>query len=252
MQQPYKKTSYHTRIGSILWAIITSFVIWVFPLSHPITNNFVRKNNFLTRNSQEKLITCKICANILPKINAKTNICGRCISNKPFFDETFYLFRFKSEYKKIISDFKFNQKNLYLAPLFIQLFLKNTQETLLKNKPDVIVYVPSHKNKLCDRGFNQSLELAKEVSKKTGIKIIHKALIKTKNTIPQLELKKKQRLTNLKNSFKINPELLQNYQNIAIIDDVMTTGTTLNEISKLIKNKTQVKTISCWVIARNN
>jgi competence protein ComFC len=98
----------------------------------------------------------------------------------------------------------------------------------------VIIPVPMHIKKKRRRGFNQSEEIAKLISKSTGIPL-SMTLIKIKETKPQMELNRSERLENIKNCFEIkNKKEIEN-KTIILLDDVYTTGTTMDECAKILK-----------------
>lgn len=107
----------------------------------------------------------------------------------------------------------------------------------ITQQSDVIVPVPMHKYKLLKRGYNQAALLAMKLSSKLKIKYLPQALIKTNNTIPQAELKKDDRIKNVKNSFKVNPKFKESLKgkNILLVDDVITTGATIDECCKTLR-----------------
>ena len=112
--------------------------------------------------------------------------------------------------------------------------------------------VPLHKSKLKQRGFNQAEEIAKHLSKFLDISFLPNILIKTKKTSPQMSLNKKQRLKNVSDCFEINPEKKNQINNkkILLVDDVFTTGATMEECAKVLK---QNHAQSVWgvVVARD-
>lgn len=118
------------------------------------------------------------------------------------------------------------------TPLSIQLFSKD------KNSSNLIVCcVPIHKKKLKNRGFNQSEEIAKHLCEEFNLIFVKDLIIKTKNTLPQAELSKEKRQKNIINTFEINPLLkdIIKDKNILLVDDVFTTGSTMEECSKILK-----------------
>ena len=113
----------------------------------------------------------------------------------------------------------------------------------------MIIAVPLHKLRLIKRKYNQSILLAKHLSIKTKIPINYTSLIRTENTIPQVQLSGKARLNNLKNAFMIKyPEIIKN-KKIVLIDDVETTGSTLKECAKILK-KAGAQNIYALTIAK--
>jgi len=129
-----------------------------------------------------------------------------------------------------------------------QLF-DNPPPFLVKNWEFILIPVPLEKRKLKWRGFNQAEEIGKEISKFLNIEMANDVLIKTKETLPQVELSEKERRENVKNTFLCqNPEKIQK-RKILLIDDVYTTGSTMEECAKVLK-KARTKEVIGIVIAR--
>lgn len=115
---------------------------------------------------------------------------------------------------------------------------------------DTIIPVPISKKRKKTRGYNQSLLISREISKKTGIKLQEKNLIKIKNTIEQSKLDKEEREKNVQNVYQIkNEEILKN-KKILLLDDIYTTGNTVNSCCKILK-KAKPKKIGVIVIAKD-
>ncbi len=118
---------------------------------------------------------------------------------------------------------------------------------LYGEKPDIIIPVPLHKNKLKTREFNQAEIIAKWISNKTSIPIDNTLLIRTKNTDAQAAIDdEKQRKQNVENAFLAAGE--KKYNTVMLIDDVMTTGNTLSECAKVLKQSGVIKVISYTLI----
>ncbi len=173
----------------------------------------------------------------------QTNICGYCQSIPPSFDRTYAPFIYQGVIRYLITNLKFNQhyKN---ARLLGQLFSDALPEAKL---PQCIIPVPLHKKRYRQRGFNQCLEIAKTVGRKLQIPIEAKLCIRHRNTAHQVGLATKERRKNVENAFSVIKKT--NYTHIAILDDVMTTGSTLREVALVLK-KSGIITIELWVCAR--
>ncbi|MCX6721177.1 MAG: ComF family protein [Candidatus Staskawiczbacteria bacterium] len=151
--------------------------------------------------------------------------------------------------QKLIYQFKYQPylKDLAktLASILIEHFVlaKNNTDEIWENS--VLIPVPIHIKKLRERGYNQSEELAKELSKVLNVPVVSNVLVKTKSTKPQMELKKEEREKNLENAFEINPvrngisngvkNLFLN-KKVFLVDDVYTTGSTMNECTLILRN----------------
>ena len=107
--------------------------------------------------------------------------------------------------------------------------------------------VPIHPRRLYKRGFNQSQEIARVLASRLGLPLKSNLVKKTRITAPQFELSPKQRLKNVKGAFKLQGKLA--YKHLAIVDDVITTGSTLNEITRILK-QAGAESVVAWACAR--
>lgn len=120
--------------------------------------------------------------------------------------------------------------------------------------PQAIIPVPLHNQRLRQRGFNQSLELARPLAKQLNLPLINDLVIRSRHTQAQSSLAANERSTNIADAFRLNPsrsaqKQLVTLQHIALFDDVITTGATLNEIKQLL-HKAGVQRIDLWSCAR--
>ena len=171
--------------------------------------------------------------------------CGKCLSRLPTFDQCFCPFIYETPISKQIQELKFSDhpKNISgIADLFLQ-ELDAKQIAL----PEAIISVPMHVKGLRKRGFNQSLELAKITAKKLDIPLLSDHIKKIKDTERQTKQKLEQRRKNLSGCFMSIKKI--EHKHVAIIDDVVTTGSTAEEISKILK-KNGVDYIQVWGIAK--
>jgi ComF family protein len=144
---------------------------------------------------------------------------------------------------KLIQVMKYGE-HLALANAFAEKLARRIDQN---NLPDYVIAIPLHPNKLRERGFNQSLLLAEKVSRELNIKILPHACQRVRDTPSQSSLKWKERDKNVRDAFRCDVDLTG--KRIALVDDVMTTGASLNALAKVIKNSGATH-IETWIIAR--
>lgn len=169
--------------------------------------------------------------------NLKTGrkkLCGACLQNKkPLFKMQRSAFVYDDVSKSLVIDFKFNDKTAMAESLAYMLYAAGRD--IWHEEPDLLIAVPIHKIRLIKRRYNQSALLVKYLAQKTGITADYFSLIRQENTIPQAQLSRASRLKNLQHAFKVvKPENIKG-KKIVIVDDVETTGSTLNECAKVLK-----------------
>ena len=237
--------------------IFTSFINMILPPRCIKCGNMLSEHNGLCPDcfNQIKFISepiCNICGTPLnneKNLNiSKKYICANCLKEKKkLFDIKRSAFIYDDPSKKLILDLKFNDKTINAEILSNMMY--SAGKDIWKENPDIIIAVPLHKLRLIKRKYNQSILLAKNLSKKTKIPVDYSSLIRSENTIPQVKLSGKARLNNLKNAFIVkNPINIEN-KKIVLIDDVETTGSTLRECAKVLK-RAGAKNIYALTIAR--
>ena len=142
----------------------------------------------------------------------------------------------------MLQQYKYNQQ-LFLAETFAELMLHNLQAKNI----DLIIPMPLHPSRLQERGFNQSLEIARVIGKHLNVAINSQAVSRIKLSPPQASLPLKERVKNMKGAFNCHEDL--SGLRIALIDDVMTTGASLNALAKAVKAKGAAH-VECWLVAR--
>ncbi len=174
-------------------------------------------------------------------------VCGSCLSSPPSFDSTQALFTYDYPLDRLLQHYKYSE-SLHLANTFSTLLIdKELSVKAAGSKVDLIIPMPMHPIRLKERGFNQALEIARLISKDMQIKLDYTCCQRVKHTPSQASLPLMERIKNIRGAFACQ----QNLQdlNIAILDDVMTTGASLNELAKTLK-LAGAKHVECWVIAR--
>lgn len=175
----------------------------------------------------------------LPAQNKKGK-CQKCNSKK--LSGLYFALSYKEKplTRKLIHFFKYSPyyvKDLAkpLASLIIEHILLLNENPNLLLKDSTLIPIPLDKKKIKQRGYNQSEELAKELSKIIEIPFLANILIKTKYTLPQMELSEEERRKNLKNVFTCKNTDIIRGKKIFLIDDVYTTGSTMEECSRVLK-----------------
>ncbi len=203
----------------------------------------------------ERHVVCERCYPLLPfqhhcckrcgqNYSANTDFCGHCLIKTPSFDRCFCPFKYESTIKELICDLKYRER-----PELAKSAAALLQAELLQHNiemPSVLIPVPMHRSRLRERGYNQASLIAKHLGKSMNIQMLSGAVVKSKKTAPQAQQSLVGRKKNLKGSFKINKNFT--FKSVAIIDDVVTTGTTAEEIAKILK-KNGVDCVQVWGIA---
>ena len=151
-----------------------------------------------------------------------------------YFDYVFCALKYENIVRDKIIAYKFGEKS-YLYKTFAKIIINNKKIYRFIKFYDIIISVPMYKSKQSVRGYNQSSLLARELSKYTNIRVLNNVLIKIKDTKVQSTLNKTTRLKNIKGAFKVqnNEQIID--KKIILMDDIYTTGSTVNECSKVLK-----------------
>ena len=178
---------------------------------------------------------CNKCRNKL-KEEYKFEIDDYKTDMSKYFIEHYYFFKYKNLIREQILGIKFNERPYNCQTLAY--FLKNMQKSFEKlKKYDIIIVVPISRERYKERGYNQSEIIAKKISQMLNIPIKRNILYKNKNTVPQSTLNKEQRKANAKNAYFAKDCKKIVNKKIMLIDDIYTTGNTVNECSKVLVDK---------------
>lgn len=189
---------------------------------------------------------CKICGLPLPETADQLH-CGECLANHPPYTLSITPLLYQAPLNRFINRFK-HHNGLIQGKLMAQLLAQEIRDDYLdKALPEVIIPVPLYWRRFLWRGYNQSHELAKYLSKELSLPCDHRLLKRQRYTPSQQGLSREQRLRNLKGAFQVAREIP--YQRIALLDDVVTTGSTASEISRLLL-KNGATEIHLWALAR--
>ncbi|MES1980987.1 MAG: ComF family protein [Pseudomonadota bacterium] len=183
------------------------------------------------------LPACPVCA--LPTLHGAA--CGRCLKRRPHFQRTSAVFAYTFPLDQVVQALKFNEQ------LFLARQLAKELAQRITVFPDYIVPMPLHPARLRERGFNQSLELARQISTQLNIPLITNACQRVRDTPSQSALPWKARGRNMRKAFSCNGDFAGKH--IAVVDDVMTSGATLNEAALALR-RGGASEVSAWVVAR--
>lgn len=193
-------------------------------------SNFLFPEKCAICGKKERNIICIKCLDYLEKYE---NIqMHEKISNN--IDLLIYLFKYEKIIRKEILAFKFFDKPK-IGKAFAKIIVKNEKVCGKIEFCDIIIPVPMSKIKKAQRGYNQTEILANEISKNFELEYSNNILIKIKNNKRQSSLSKLERLKNVEGVFKIQNEIELKNKKIILIDDIFTTGATLNECAKMLK-----------------
>lgn len=229
---------------------------------------------------QEKIINliypqvCGICGKInynavCPKCNVhlkkqgkmdiltKEELKENSLEKEKFFEELIYIFKYEGQIRELILDYKFNEKS-YMYKTFVNFLLKNKKIFEKIKKYDKIIPVPISKKRYKERGYNQSLLIAKEISMQISyetnnnikLELVNNCLIKTKNIIEQSKLNKEDRQHNIQGVYTLKNGSILTNKSILLIDDIYTTGSTVNECSRVLQQAKPNK-IGVLVLAKD-
>ncbi len=197
----------------------------------------------------EKIETpcCAVCGRPLFGVNDENGICDSCTGETPTFDVARSAFVYGGVVLEAVKRFKYYGRVNLAGPL-TALALKEgacfgdgrLPGTLDPAAFDLLTPVPLYRKRLYERGFNQSLEIVKELKKRWGsdlspLSINHADLVRTRYTVPQTALSMEERKVNVKGAFAVKGRVFYK-KRVLLVDDVYTTGSTVSECARVLKN----------------
>lgn len=195
-----------------------------------------------------KFINPPFCIKCNEKINDNTYICKNCQKKNIFYDRLFCAVYYQYPITNIIHLFKYRHRDS-LKEFISWLLITQIQRLNLQIKADYIVPVPIHKVRLREREYNQTTLIAKYVSEFLKIPVNENIVLRKKNRPSQTLLSRTQREKNIQEVFVVNEDIKG--KKIVIIDDIFTSGATVNECSKVLK-KSGTDEITVFAVAKSN
>ena len=224
------------------------FLDSIFPRRCPVCGEIVNRFDFsLTdRKSPEELIcpecrkeisfvkepVCSKCGKQVALPSVK--LCHDCANRERLFGKGTALLNYNELSERMTADIKYNNKREYIRPLAGLLALR--AEGFFRDRgTDALIPVPVHESRRRVRGYNQAQLIAEEVSVLSGIPVRNDLLVRTRRTAAMKELDPGQRYENLRNAFAVNPEHTKMPRHPVLVDDIYTTGATVNACAKVLK-----------------
>lgn len=251
-----KKITKRETLISIITFLTEKLLNLVFPPKCLISGKKVSKHGLIAAEIWNDIFfiedpKCAICSlPFLEKNNHSDELfCLSCLNKRPIYDKAICAFAFEGQGREIIHKLKYNDAT-ELALLCTKILYPKIS-MILNNDIDYITAVPMFKKRLAARKYNQSVLLAKNLAKKHKDKILVDLLKKIKDTKPQSQtFSANQRKSNLIGAFAVNKKYLIKEKNILLIDDVITTGNTVNSCARLLK-KAGAKKVYVAALAKN-
>jgi ComF family protein len=189
---------------------------------------------------------CQRCALRVPD---SVTVCGACIKKPPLFDAALASVDYGHPWDQLIARFKFNAA-LDLSSAFADLMVR-THRASSHALSDLLLPVPLSAQRLRERGYNQAWELARRTGRQLQVKADAHLLLRVKDTPHQLAFPPAKRAANVRGAFAVEPRRLSELRGkrVTVIDDVMTTGATANEIAAVLRQAGATE-VHFWVIAR--
>jgi ComF family protein len=188
-------------------------------------------------------VACPRCAAPLAAASAG-RACGKCQRKAPPFDRARAALQYQAPVDRMILNLKYHRR-LELARTLGELLATHIDNA--GESPDVIVPVPLHPTRARERGYNQSLEIARVIAQRLRLPLVASAARRVRATAAQTALPLKQRARNVRNAFVVDADLKGKH--VAVVDDVMTSGHTVSALAKALR-RAGAKEISIWVVAR--
>lgn len=214
----------------------------LYPVRCPVCGEIVLpKGQRICKDCREKLVyieepRCKRCSK--PIEFEEQEYCSDCQRKKLHYDGGYAVWVYNEAMRASVAGFKYRGRKEY-GVFYIREIVRLYGGTIRKIAPDAIVPVPVHRSKYYERGYNQADLLARGIGRELQLPVFSELLVRHKKTLPQKKLSDKERLRNLTEAFHINKgwsdEKLSRLNRILLVDDIYTTGSTVEACSNVLK-----------------
>lgn len=244
-------------------SIFGQLIDLIYPPRCAICQKFLWKNR--TKKDQEEFLFCQPCFDGFTEITSPLClICGRpfaaeveedhlcedCLRKKPFYEVVRAPYLYEGGLMEAIHQFKYAGKS-HLVNSLGPLLTSFARRWLNKTDGYLMMPVPLHPKRLRERGFNQSLLLARYAAPPLGVELDFLSLRRIRYTQPQTGLSTNERRKNVRRAFEVTDKKAAKGRTILLVDDVTTTGNTLNECARVLK-RAGAKEVLCLTLARTS
>jgi ComF family protein len=241
--------------------LLKNFIDIIYPPKCPICGKFLLNEKSATEDGA--ILFCRACLDDFQKVTSplcpvcgmpfvsragEDHLCEGCLRKRPFYEAAGAAYLYEGALMEAVHRFKYGPKN-FLADSLGPLLAQFARSWLTERNEYLTIPVPLHVKRLRERGFNQSLLLARHVSGQLNTELDFLTLRRIRYTSPQTGLGKNERRKNVRRAFEVvTPEVVRG-KTVLLVDDVFTTGNTLNECARVLKRH-GCKKIFCLVLAR--
>ena len=244
-------------------SIFGQFIDLIYPPRCSICEKFLWKNR--ANKDQQELLFCKPCFDGFSEISSplcltcgmpfaseveEDHLCEDCLRKRPFYDTARAPYLYEGGIMEAIHQFKYAGKS-HLAKSLGRLITSSARKWVDRTNGYLMMPVPLHPKRLRERGFNQSLVLARYAAPLLGAELDFLSLRRIRYTRPQTGLKITERKKNVRRAFEIVDRMAVKGRTILLVDDVTTTGNTLNECARMLK-RAGSKEVFCLTLARTS
>ena len=243
-----------TRFQVIVYQWLKAIQYWLLPPTSIVCMKAGNQARDLCLDCEMSLLRierpCKSCGLPLPPGNYLSTSCGTCLAFPPHFRRLIAPYRYIPPVSSLVASYKYNRK-LVNGRVLSQQFSKHLHmQYQADNFPVLLIPMPLHPARLRQRGFNQANEIARYLGRDLDIPVSRNLVKRSKKTVQQTGLNARERARNvnaafeIKQGFRFDPET-----SVAIIDDVVTTGSTVSELAECLL-KAGAREVHVWALAR--
>lgn len=220
--------------------IVEEVISMIYPKRCPLCGEIIKGDQKLACDSCYEELEyieeprCKCCSKAIEQ--EESEYCYDCNRKEFYFESGVALWNYSSQMKQSLAKFKYHNRREY-GEFYGEEFVKIYGDALMNLEPDALIPVPIHWTRYIKRGYNQAAVIANQIGKRLHIPVVEDLLIRTKKTIAQKHLDDKERERNLQGAFAISEKwkkIEHNMECVVIIDDIYTTGSTINTCAKIL------------------